>query len=118
MAGLQTMADTLFPAIRNLAPSEEELKEGEQKALSGRIVEISAYKTEIFDMHVAKDRAAYNKRMLELSRGVQVGTVRLLAHDRQTLSRKDGSSGWFGYLEWMEYSRKDDATEKKVVKEN
>lgn len=118
MAGLQTMADTLFPAIRNLAPSEEELKEGEQKALSGRIVEISAYRTEMFDMHVAKDRAAYNKRMLELSRGAQIGTVRILAHDRQILSRKDGSSGWFRYLEWMEYSRKDDVNAKKAVKEN
>jgi len=107
LAGLQSMTDTLFPAIRDLVPSDDEVKLGEQKKLFGRIVEISAYKTEIFDMHSSKDRAAYNRRMLDLSKRVQTAQVRILVHDRQVLTRKDGSVGWFGYLEWMEYQRKD-----------
>ena len=111
LAGLQTITDSLFPAIRGLAPSEETLEEGKMKALQGRIVKISGYHTEVFDMHVAKERNAYNRRMLDLSKRAQLGTVRLLVHDRQTMSRKDGSSGWFGYLEWMEYSRKDEGDE-------
>ena len=105
LAGLQSETETLFPAIRGLAPTSDELAAGEQRARFGRIVRISGYKTEIFDMHVAKDRAAYNKRMLDLSRRAQIGTVRILVHDRHLLSRKDGSTGWFGYLEWMEYTR-------------
>ena len=109
LAGLQSETETLFPAIRGLTPTEEELAAGEQKARFGRVVRISGYKTEIFDMHAAKDRAAYNKRMLDLSRRAQLGTVRILVHDRHLLSRKDGSTGWFGYLEWMEYAWKDGA---------
>lgn len=112
LAGLQSEAETLFPAIRGLTPTAEEFTAGEQKAKFGRLVRLSGYKTEIFDMHVAKDRAAYNKRMLDLSQRSQLGTVRILVHDRQLLSRKGGSTGWFGYLEWMEYSWKDDANVK------
>lgn len=108
LAGLQSEVDTLFPAIREgLTPSNDEVKTGELKARFGRLVEISGYKTEIFDMHVAKERAAYAKRMLDLSKRVQTATARILVHDRQMLQRKDGSTGWFGYLEWMEYRRKD-----------
>lgn len=107
LAGLQSDVDSLFPRLRDLTPDESTIREGEQKARYGRVVEISEYRTEIFDMHVAKDRTAYNRRMLDLSKRAQLGTVRILVHDRQTLSRKDGSTGWFGYLEWMEYSRVD-----------
>lgn len=110
LSGLQSEVDTLFPAIRDLAPSDDEVKAGELKARYGRIVEISGYKTEIFDMHDPKERAAYTKRMLDLSKRVQTATARLLVHDRQMLQRKDGSTGWFGYLEWMEYRRKDEAS--------
>jgi len=107
LAGLQSDVDSLFPRLRDLTPDESTIREGEQKARYGRVVEISKYRTEIFDMHAAKDRTAYNRRMLDLSKRAQLGTVRILVHDRQTLSRKDGSTGWFGYLEWMEYSRAD-----------
>lgn len=108
LSGLQSDVDTLFPAIREgLTPSADEVKNGADKERYGRIIEISGYKTEIFDMHVAKERAAYTKRMLDLSKRVQTATVRILVHDRQMLQRKDGSTGWFGYLEWMEYRRRD-----------
>lgn len=106
LAGLQSQVETLFPALRDqMTPDEETLRDGERNLKFGRVVEISGYKTEIFDMHVQKDRAAYTKRMLDLSKRVQLGTVRILVHDRQTLPRKDGSAGWFSYLEWMEYRR-------------
>jgi hypothetical protein len=105
LAGLQSEVDSLFPALRGLTPDDSTLREGEQKLKYGRVIKISGYKTEVFDMHNQKERAAYTKRMLDLSRRAQLGTVRILVHDRQTLHRKDGSSGWFGYLEWMEYTR-------------
>ena len=108
LAGLQSEVDTLFPALHGLVPDDDTVLEGEKKLRYGRIIDISGYHTEIFDMHDAKARSAYNKRMLDLSKRAQIGTVRILAHDRQTLPRKDGSAGWFGYLEWMEYKRVDD----------
>ena len=109
LAGLQSEVDSLFPALRGLTPDDSTLREGEQKLKYGRVIKISGYKTEVFDMHNQKERAAYTKRMLDLSRRAQLGTVRILVHDRQMLSRRDGSTGWFGYLEWMEYKRVDDA---------
>ena len=115
LAGLQSETESLFPAIKGLTPDAEAWHEGEQKARYGRVITISGYRTEVFDLHNAKERAAYNKRMLDLSKRAQVGTVRILVHDRQTLARKDGSSGWFGYLEWMEYKRADDGAD--TVKE-
>jgi hypothetical protein len=69
-------------------------------------------------MHDGKQRAAYARRMLDLSERVQLGTVRILVHDRQLLHRKDGSSGWFGYLEWMEYERDQDCEEGNAKEEN
>lgn len=105
LAGLQSAVDTLFPSIRDIAPDDDQLRQGEDKLRCGRVVRLSAYNTRIFDMHSAKDRSAYDKCMMDLSVRAQVGTVRILAHDRQVMSRKDGSSGWFMYLEWMEYTR-------------
>ena len=107
LSGLRSEVDTLFPALRDLTPDDDTLREGEKKIKYGRVVKISGYKTEVFDMHIPKERSAYTKRMLDLARRAQVGTVRILVHDRQTLSRKDGSTGWFAYLEWMEYKRSD-----------
>ena len=113
LSGLQSEVDSLFPALRSLTPDDDTLRAGETKLKYGRVVEISGYRTEIFDMHNAKDRAKYTRRMLDLSKRAQLGTVRILVHDRQTLPRKDGSAGWFGYLEWMEYKRvKDEDTTK------
>ena len=103
LAGLQSQVDTLFPNLR-LTPEAQELQDGENKAAANRIVRISGYKTEIFDMHNAKQRAAYDKRMMDLSVRVQMRTAAILVHDRQLMTRKDGSTGWFGYLEWMEYA--------------
>lgn len=118
LSGLQSEIDTLFPALRGLIPDADTVLEGEKKAKYGRLIKISAYKTEIFDMHDPKARASYAKRMLDLSRKAQLGTVRVLVHDRQTLTRKDGSMGWFGYLEWMEYKRTDNDTAEDNTKED
>lgn len=108
LSGLRSEVDSLFPALRELAPDDDTLREGEEKLKYGRVIELSGYKTEVFDMHSSKERSAYTKRMLDLARRAQVGTVRILVHDRQTLARKDGSTGWFAYLEWMEYTRKEE----------
>jgi len=106
LAGLQDEVATLFPSLKGLVPSAAEIQAAEDKLKAGRIITLSGYKTEVFDLHVAKDRTAYTKRMLDLSQRAQLGTVRVLVHERQLISRKDGSTGWFAYLEWMEYDAK------------
>lgn len=112
LAGMQDTVDSLFPSLRELTPSADELRDGAMRLKAGKVVRLAGYKTEIFDIHSAKDRKAYDKRMADLMQRIQVGRVRILQHDRQVLSRKDGSSGWFIYLEWAEY-RLDDEQESK-----
>lgn len=116
LGGLQSTTDSLFPALRSMIPSATELKEGELKEEFGRTVKLSGYHTEIFDMHSAKDRKAYSKLMMDLTLRIQVGKVRILFNDRKTMTRKDGSTGWFVFLEWMEFSRTDGSDVKKNVK--
>lgn len=113
LAGLKDTVETMFPKLRGLVPTEEELKDGLERLKLGKIVKISGYRTEIFDMHETKDRNAYAKRMLDLSLRSQAGTVRILINDRQVMTRKDGTTGWFNYLEWMEYKIKDDKKKEK-----
>ena len=112
LAGLKDTVETMFPKLRGLVPTEEELKDGLERLKLGKVVKISGYHTEIFDMHETKDRNAYAKRMLDLSVRAQAGTVRILINDRQVMTRKDGTTGWFNYLEWMEYKIKDDDKKK------
>lgn len=119
LAGLQSQVDTLFPAIKSILPDSDTIQHGIDKQVSGRIVSLSKYDTETFDMHDPKELKAYNRRMLDLSTRVQLGTVRILVHDRQAMHRKDGSSGWFSYIEWMEFKRdSDDESKPKRAKES
>lgn len=106
LSGLRDQVESMFPSISGgLLPDEQELKDGEERARLGRLVELSGYHTRIFDMSAKREAADYDALMLDLTRRVQTGEIRILVHDRQIMHRKDGSTGWYGYLEWMEYKR-------------
>lgn len=105
LSGLQTQIDTLFPSLRGVLPSDDELKAGNERLQFGKLVKISGYETRIFDMHDSKARASYAKLMRDLSTRIQMASVRILVNDRQIMTRKDGTTGWFRYLEWMEFER-------------
>lgn len=114
LAGLQTASETLFPRI-GVLPDASDLSAGDARLDSGRVVRLSGYETRIFDMHDTKQRAAYSRLMRDLAVRQQTGRVRMLVDDRQVMTRKDGTTGWFRYLEWMEFdwADGDDITEKK-----
>lgn len=102
LAGLRTPSETLFPGL-NVAPSADEFKDGEDRLNAGKVVKLTGYETKVFDMHDAKQRAAYSKLMLDLSLRMQTRRAQVLANDKQVMTRKDGTTGWFRYLEWMEF---------------
>lgn len=106
LSGLQSPSETLFPSLR-LAPKPEDLQDGEDRRVAGKIVRLTGYETRIFDMHDAKARKEYSKLMLDLAVRQQMRTVNVLVDDRQVMTRKDGTTGWFRYLEWMEYDLSD-----------
>ena len=102
LAGLQSASETLFPKLR-MTPDPKELQDGEDRRVAGKIVRLSGYETRIFDMHDSKSRKAYSALMLDLSVRQQTRQVHILVNDRQVMTRKDGTTGWFRYIEWMEY---------------
>lgn len=107
MAGLRDTSATLFPGL-HVSPGADEMQDGEDKLKSGRIVRLSGYETRIFDMHDAKQRKKYSDLMLDLTVRQQTRKVQILVDDRQVMTRKDGTTGWFRYLEWMEFDWDDD----------
>lgn len=111
LAGFSTPSETLFPGLHVL-PKASEMKDGDDMLEAGRIVKLTGYETRIFDMHDSKQRNAYSKLMLDLMVRQQARRVSLLVDDRQVMTRKDGTSGWFRYLEWMEFDWADVKTEK------
>lgn len=102
LAGLKTPSETLFQGL-HVVPKADEFKDGEDRLNSGRVVKLTGYETKVFDMHDTKQRAAYSKLMLDLTVRQQTRRVQILADDRQVMTRKDGTTGWFRYLEWMEF---------------
>lgn len=110
LAGLQSQVETMFPALKGLTPDAGTLQDGLDKLKANRVVRVSAYKVKVFDMHRKAEREDYTKTMLELTQKLQIGTARVLVNQRETMHRADGTTGWFGYLEWMEYEFKDGVT--------
>lgn len=112
LAGLQSTAESLFPSLKAIGPTEAEIKDGENRMQSGRVVQPTGYHTAVFDSQVEKDRKAYAKLVLDLYRRGQMRTASILCNERQVLTRKDGSTGWFNYLEWIEFGKDDPTAEK------
>ena len=49
------------------------------------------------------DRARYTKLYKDLAPLVKAGKVFMTVNSREVLTRSDGSTGWFKYLEWIEF---------------
>lgn len=104
LAGLISTSESMFPGLaKSVGPSADEMADAFHKMQFDRRVLVSGYQTAVFDMHSAKDRARYSKCMLDLSEKTQARTACITAHERKMLPRKDGSAGWFNYLEWVEF---------------
>ena len=107
LGGYQTTLASMFPSLKGITPDEQTLKDGELAEKWGKTVKISDYRVEVFDFANAKDRTAYAKRVKDLLAKMQVGRARIVSNSRNVLTRENGSTGWFGCLEWMEYKRED-----------
>ena len=58
---------------------------------------------EVFDLMDASERVRYMKLYKELAPLVKAGKVFLTVNSREILTRSDGSTGWFKYMEWIEF---------------
>ena len=58
---------------------------------------------EVFDLMNADERVRYADLYRKLSPLVKAGKVFLTVNSREVLTRADGSTGWFKYLEWIEF---------------
>lgn len=58
---------------------------------------------EVFDLMEKDDRARYTKLYKDLAPLVKAGKVFMTVNSREVLTRSDGSTGWFKYLEWIEF---------------
>lgn len=58
---------------------------------------------EVFDLMDRDERERYTKLYKELAPLVKSGKVFLTVNSREVLTRADGSTGWFKYLEWIEF---------------
>ena len=56
-----------------------------------------------FDLMDKDERERYTKLYKELAPLVKAGKVFLTVNSREVLTRADGSTGWFKYLEWIEF---------------
>lgn len=64
---------------------------------------VKEHHVRVFDLMDPKQREEYENLYVDLSMLVKKGCVLVSANTRETLSRTDGSTGWFKYLEWTEY---------------
>ena len=67
------------------------------------ILHVKSHHTEVFDVMNPDDRANYDRLYVELSDYSKKGSVYVISNRMETLTRDDGSTGWFRYVEWIEY---------------
>lgn len=66
-------------------------------------LDVTAYNVEVFDLMKEEDRAKYGKLYVELTRLAKQGKIVITTKKMETLSRSDGSTGWFKILEWANF---------------
>lgn len=64
---------------------------------------IKSHHTRVFDLMSAESRDEYDKLYVELSDKVRQGKILISGNTRETLTRPDGSTGWFKFVEWTEF---------------
>lgn len=64
---------------------------------------VSKHHVEVFDMMDCDSRSRYESLYSELAAMVKAGKAFVLSNSRSVLSRPDGSTGWYKYVEWTEF---------------
>lgn len=104
LAGTLGTSESMFPGLmKSIAPDPDEMADAYRRMQIDRRAVFSGYHVEVFDMHSANGRRKYERLMVSLNEKTQARTATVLVHDRKMLSRKDGSAGWFNYIEWAEF---------------
>ena len=66
-------------------------------------LDVKKHNVRIFDLMDPGQCEEYEKLYVDLAREVKTGRIYIAANTRETLSRSDGSTGWFRYVEWTEF---------------
>ena len=66
-----------------------------------------AHNARVFDLMSTDERTEYEKLYLELLKKSKEGKIYISSNTREVLTRPDGSTGWFKYLEWTEFDTSD-----------
>ena len=104
LAGALGTSESMFPGLmKSIAPDPDEMADAYRRMQIDRRAVFSGYHVEVFDMHSANGRRKYERLMVSLNEKTQARTATVLVHDRKMLPRKDGSAGWFNYIEWAEF---------------
>lgn len=64
---------------------------------------VSKHHVEVFDMMDQDARCKYESLYSDLASLVKAGKAYVLSNSRSVLSRPDGSTGWYKYVEWTEF---------------
>ena len=62
-----------------------------------------SHSVKVFDMMSASDREEYEKLYVLLMNKSKEGKIIISSNTREVLSRSDGSTGWFKFIEWTEF---------------
>lgn len=57
----------------------------------------------VFDLMLEDDRNEYAQLYIELMNKSKEGRIIVSCNTREVLTRPDGSTGWFKFLEWTEF---------------
>ena len=66
-------------------------------------LKIKDHRSVVLDLMSQSDRDTYDKLYKELLEKSREGKIVVSSNVRETLTRPDGSTGWFKYLEWTEF---------------
>ena len=96
---------SMFPGLgpASASPTVSDMDEARRRALFSRDVQLVGYHTRIFDMGDRRQLSEYDKTMKDLLLASRRMEAVISVHSRDKLQRKDGSTGWFNYVEWAEY---------------
>ena len=78
-----------------------ELATGQFDALSK--LPVKEHHVFVADLMDEGQRSEYEKLYLELMDKSKAGKIYIASNSREVLTRPDGSTGWFKYLEWLEF---------------
>lgn len=66
-------------------------------------LKIKGHHSVVFDLMSGESREEYDRLYKELLEKSREGKIVVSSNSREILTRPDGSTGWFKYLEWTEF---------------